>query len=124
MSVLSLKVEPCPTPGTGVNIWTFTTACRLYRAGWNDECIRNYLNEHTTRLGPQADAEIERAIERAPQWIKQGAASSHRKWPPIDHVERRKALNNGIGVEELRRASPLKQTSAHHVLPLLFPGDP
>jgi hypothetical protein len=124
MSVLSLKVKPCPTPGTGVNRWTFTTACILFRAGWNEDKVRDYLNERTTRLGQLADAEIERAIERAPQWIKQGAASSHRKWPAIDHVERRRALSNGIGVEELRGASPVKQTSAHQVLPILFPGNP
>src|SRR5262249_17424651 len=101
-----------------------TTACVLFRTGWNEDEVRDYLNEHTTRSGQQADAEIERAIERAPQWIKQGAACSHRKWPAIDHVERRKALSNGVGIEEVRRLSPLKPTFAHQVLPVLFSGDP
>ena len=89
---------------------------RLLRLGFAD-CTR-------TRLGQLADAEIERAIERTPQWIKQGAARSCKKWPDIDHVERRKALSNGIGVKELRAASSLKETFAHQVLPILFPGNP
>jgi hypothetical protein len=124
MSALSLKVTPCPTPGTGVNRWTFTTACIFFRAGWNEDKVRDYLNESTTRTGSEADAEIERAIERAPQWIRQGTANSCKKWPATDCVERQKALRNGIGVGELRRASPLKETFAHQVLPVLFPGDP
>jgi hypothetical protein len=124
MSALSLKIKLCPTAGTGVNRWTFTTACILFRAGWNEDEVRDYLNEHTTRLGQQADAEIERAIERAPQWIRQGAASSRKKWPAIDRVELKKALSSGIGVEELRGFSPVKQAFAHQVLPILFPDNP
>jgi hypothetical protein len=119
-----VNITPCPAEGQGVNIWTFKTACRLLRSGWNEERVRDYLNQHTTRGGQQAAAEIERAIERAPQWIKQGAACSNRKWPAIDHVERPKALSNGIGIEEVRRISPLKPTFAHQVLPVLFPGNP
>ena len=124
MSELSLKIGTCPPPGTGVNRWTFTTACMLFQAGWNEDKVRDYLNEHTTRSGHQADAEIARAIERAPQWIRQGAASSRKKWPAIDCGELKKALNNGIGVEELRLFSPLKQAFAHQVLPILFPDNP
>jgi len=82
------------------------------------------LDQNTTRAGLLADAEIERAIERAPQWIKQGSASSCKKWPAIDRVERQKALSNGVGVEELRRISPQKQERADQVLPILFPGNP
>src|SRR5262249_46844974 len=83
----------------------------------------DYLNERTTRSGQQADAEIESAIERAPQWIKQGAARSHKKWPAIDHVEQRKALSNGFGVEELRSATPLMEMFDHQILPVLFSGN-
>jgi len=119
-----VNISPCPAEGQGVNRWTFTTACSLFRAGWSENQIRDYLHQHTIRAGSQADAEIARAIERAPQWVKQGAASSCKKWPAIDPVERQKALTNGVGVEELRNASPQKQARAVQVLPILFPGNP
>jgi hypothetical protein len=110
-----VNISPCPAEGQGVNRWTFKTACRLFRRGWNEENVRSYLSDNTTRVGAKADVEVERAIERAPQWIRRGAASSCKKWPHIDHVELQKALSNGIGVEGLRRISPLKQALAHQV---------
>jgi hypothetical protein len=119
-----ITITSCPAEGEGVNRWTFKTACALFRAGWSEDDVRDYLNEHTTRSGWQADTEIERAIERAPQWIKQGAASSCRKWPDINLARRRGALSNNIGIEELQRMSPLKLTRAHQVLPILFPDNP
>jgi hypothetical protein len=119
-----VNVTPCPIEGEGVNRWTFKTACRLFAARWSEDDVHDYLNENTTRGGAQADAEIERAIERAPQWIKQGTASSCRKWPDINLARRRGALSNNIGIEELRRMSPLKLTRAHQVLPILFPSKP
>jgi hypothetical protein len=119
-----VNVTPCPIEGEGVNRWTFKTACGLFRAGWSEDDIRDYLNEHTTRSGWQADTEIERAIERAPQWIKQGAASSCRKWPDINLATRRESLSNNIGIEELQHMSPVKHTRADQVLPILFPGNP
>lgn len=119
-----MNITPCPIEGEGVNRWTFKTACTLFRVGWSEERVRDYLNEHTTRGGTQADAEIERAIERAPDWIKLGHAKSHRKWPDINLARRREALSNNIGIEELQRMSPLKLTGAHQALPILFPGNP
>jgi hypothetical protein len=82
------------------------------------------LNENTTRTGAQADAEIERAIERAPDLITAGFATAHRKWPEVDQAKRQQALGNNVGIEELRRVSRVKQMSAQRVLPILFPGNP
>jgi hypothetical protein len=89
-----------------------------------EEKVRSYLSENTTRGGAQADIEIERAIERAPDWIKLGRANSHSKWPKVNLAKRQEAISNGIGIEELRGISPRKQMSAHQVLPILFPGNP
>jgi len=119
-----ITITSCPAEGQGVNLWTFKTACRLFAAGWSEDDVRDYLNEHTTRSGWQADTEIERTIERAPDWIKLGHAKSQRRWPDINLARRREALSNNINVEELRRMSPLKLPRAHQVLPILFPGNP
>jgi hypothetical protein len=119
-----MNIRACPTEGQGVNKWTFATACLLFKRGWSETRIREYLAEHTTRTGSKADEEIERAIERAPKVIKRGHASSYRKWPDVARAKRQEAISNGIGVEELRRVSPRKQMSAQQVLPILFPGDP
>ena len=119
-----MNIRTCPTEGRGVNKWTFLTACQLLRRRWSETKIGEYLAEHTTRTGRKAEEEIERAIERAPQWVKQGAVGSCKRWPAIDHVERQKALSTGVGVEELRNASPQKQARADQVLPILFPGNP
>jgi hypothetical protein len=120
-----MSIRSCPTEGRGVNKWTFLTACQLLRRRWSETEVREYLAQHTTRTGRKADDEIERAIERAPEWIKRGHAGSYRKWPEISRAKRQEAISDGkICVEELRRISPLKQMSARQVLPILFPGDP
>jgi hypothetical protein len=119
-----VNITPCPAEGQGVNRWTFNTACRLFRAGWSEDDVRDYLNQYTTRSGREADTEIERAIERAPDWIKLGHAKSYRKWPDLNLTRRREALSNNTGIEELQGISPVKQTRADQVLPILFPGDP
>jgi hypothetical protein len=120
-----MSIRSCPTEGRGVNKWTFLTACELLRRGWSETKVREYLAQHTNRTGRKADEEIDRAIERAPQWIKRGKASSIRKWPELSRGKRQEAINDGdIGVEELRRVLPRKQMSAQQVLPILFPGDP
>jgi hypothetical protein len=120
-----MNIPPCPIEGRGINRWTFLTACRLFRRRWSETKVREYLAQHTNRTGRKADDEIERAIERAPQWGKRGKAGSYRKWPDVSGSKRQKAINDGnISAEELRRVSPLKQTSAQQVLPILFPGDP
>ena len=124
MSALLLKLKPCPAEGQGVNKWTFATACLLRRRGWKETRIREYLEQHTTRRGRKADEEIERVIKRAPEWIKSGKASSYRKWPKVSLAKRQEAISSGIGVEELRNASPQKQARADQVLPILFPGNP
>jgi len=117
--------EQCPPEGDGVNEWTFKIACRKFKAGWSENRVREYLSQHTTRTGRKADEEIERAIERAPEWIKRGKAASFKKWPNASRAKRQKAIaDSGIGIEELRRVSPQKQMSAEQVLPILFPGDP
>jgi hypothetical protein len=122
---MSMNIRVCPTEGRGVNKWTFLTACQGFKRGWSETKVREYLAQHTTRTGRKADEEIERAIERAPEWIKRGKASSIRKWPELSRVRRQEAISNGkITVEELRRISPQKQMSAQQVLPILFPGDP
>jgi hypothetical protein len=120
-----MNIRPCPIEGLGVNKWTFRTACLLFKRGWSETKVREYLAQHTTRTGRKADEEIERAIERAPRWIKGGKASSIRKWPELCPARRQEAINNSkITVEELRGISPQKQMSAQEVLPILFPGDP
>jgi len=117
-------LEPCPAPGDGVNRWTFVSACRLFKRKWSEHSVREYLRQHTNRAGRKADEEIERAIDRAPEWIKRGTARSCRKWPALNRACRQKVLNSGIGVQELRDKSPVKETCAQQALPILFPGDP
>jgi hypothetical protein len=120
-----MNIRACPTEGQGVNKWTFLTACQLLKRGWSETRVREYLAQHTTRTGRKVDEEIERAIERAPEWIKCGESGSYRKWPDGSRAKRQKAISDGnIGVEELRRVSPEKQMSAQQVLPILFPGNP
>src|SRR5947209_2735264 len=115
-----MNIRPCPTEGQGVNGWTFSTACWLSKNGWSETKIREHLHQHTNRGGPKADEEIERAIKRGPEWTKRGHAGSYKKWPPVDRAKRQEAISNGIGVEELRRVSPLKEMSTQQVLPMLF----
>jgi hypothetical protein len=117
-------IAQCPVEGCGVNKWTFVTACRLFKRGWSEDRIREYLEQRTTRVGRKADEEIERAIQRAPEWLKTGLAKPFRKWPPLHLAELKKVLANGVGVAELRAASPVKEIRADQVLPILFPGNP
>jgi len=120
-----MSIRACPTEGQGVNKWTFLTACQLAKRGWSEIKVREYLAQHTTRTGRKADEEIERAIERAPEWIKRGKAGSRKKWPEVSASKRKNAISDGkIGVEELQHASPEKQMSVQQVLPILFPGNP
>jgi hypothetical protein len=121
---MSMNIRTCPIEGQGVNTWTFETACQLFRRRWSEARVREYLKQHTTRTGRKADEEIERAIARAPEWIKRGVASTGKKWPVVDRKLRQKVLNIGIGVEQLRVNSPVKGTRAEEALPSLFPGDP
>jgi hypothetical protein len=119
-----MNICTCPAEGQGVNTWTFATACQLFRRGWSENSVREYLAQHSTRTGRKADEEIERAINRAPEWIKRGRAKSVKKWSAVDRNLRKKALSSGIGVQQLRDNSPAKGTSAEQALPILFPGDP
>src|SRR5260370_20317261 len=119
-----MKIRACPTEGQGVNNWTFLTACQLAKRGWSETKVCEYLAQHTTRTGRKADEEIERAIQRAPEWIKTGLAKPFRKWPVLNRAELEKTLTNGVGVAELRAASPVKEIRADQVLPILFPGNP
>jgi hypothetical protein len=123
-AAVSIRIPLCPAEGEGVNRWTFNSVCKLFRSRWSEHRIRSYLHEHTTRRGSQAEAEIERAIERAPEWIKAGRAKSQKKWPKANAAKREEVLGGGGGVKELQFQSPTKQAAAQDVLPILFPNDP
>ena len=119
----TVKIPVCPAPGQGVNKWTFKAALILCRLGWSAETIRAFLHEHTRRTGAEADAEIERAVERAPLWPK-GQAASVRHWPPANPSLIHKIIVTGFNLEQLRAVSQQKCNTTEQVLDVLFPGDP
>ena len=121
----TIRIPLCPPPGEGVNKWTFNTALRLYRAGLPVDRIRKVLFEYTRRNAVEAQAEIDRAVQRAPIWLQgAGTLRTARRWPSINVSLRDQILRGGGGVEDLRSASPKSCCSAEEVLPLLFPDNP
>ncbi|HSH40072.1 MAG TPA: hypothetical protein VK993_14965 [Chthoniobacterales bacterium] len=130
-----MRFEPCPPAGSGqVNSWTFRTAFQRFAAGWPEEKVRRYLYDHTTHTGEEAELEIERAIERAPAYLKNAHADARRsglrrktKKPKIDPAAVQAVLvesSRRVNVEALRQLSPLKQLTTRDVLPLLYPDNP
>jgi hypothetical protein len=96
----------------------------LHRAGVPTDAIREILSKYTSRTGDKADAEIDRAIERAPEWLRGAAISRRRAWPAVNNEQRCKVLEQSFGLEGLRARSTAKPKTAEEVLPVLFPSDP
>jgi hypothetical protein len=118
-----MTLPPCPGEGHGVNDWTFATACELTRRGVKPDAVGDYLRANTTRRGYVAEAEIERAVERAPEFVAKGRAANVHRWPDLNQQLLKAVLAGGSYCKWLMENSPVKSPSAADVFSKLFRED-
>jgi hypothetical protein len=120
----------CPRAGKGVHGWLFTAALKLNRVvSDKDELIR-MLREATASCGREvSDAELGNAVYNSAR-IANGQPderSAGPRWPALDPLRVKAALENGLKLSDLQAASPVHLTGdephTDEIIDALFPGN-
>ena len=139
---LARLLTSCPSRGQGVHQWIFRAVLGLIRHGFTDEEITRLMMVATKNSGRDRAQEIDEAIvsarrfpnaESLPQSRYREARNKVRSNNlfdvPLDDGLRRKIVETGLSVDELREHSPTaipreEKEVAGFVLDHLFPGNP
>jgi hypothetical protein len=141
-SVRRLLERP-PAAGHGIHRWLYRAACGMKNCCGSEEAFR-MLKAATERCGRVVpDREIADAVRNSQPWNGRGTPPGLRKmlnngrsgvntptsggWPPPDWPHISAVASTGMGIEDLRRVSPVPISDRHTAdffLEVLFPGQP
>jgi hypothetical protein len=139
-------LESCPSAGSGVNHWLFTTGRQLH-AHMDEQTMFSLLKERSRHCGrPVQDKEIARQItcSRQSAWRPRGAdvfphangipieikvGPSAPKWPDPDLELIRRIVACPFRLEHMRDLSPIKlsleePSHTETIIDAVWPGDP
>ena len=119
----------CPKAGGGVHRWIYRAALRLHKLNLRAERILELIANATQRCGRAVShAEIEEAVQNSRPGARLTRPRSYRPWPPRNIHAIAAITQNGPGLVDLQRLSPVPAESselrAELVIDALFPDDP